>query len=256
MNRRVAEKMNVAVLGGSSHGAVIADAIERSASLRLLGFLDGKRGLGEKVSRYKILGSIEDVPALMRRQKLAGLVIGIGDNWTRAREVKAIRAVAPQIQFPNVFHPSAVVAGQVAWGEGNVVLAGCVVNCGSTIGDFCILNTSCSIDHDCRLGDYVSLAPQACAGGNVEIGDYAAICLGARIIHRIRIGAHTVVGAGSTVLKHVPSRVTAYGTPARIIRPRQIGDVYLATSDEECDAVSDWNERFSEDQKASGGREP
>jgi hypothetical protein len=31
-------------------------------------------------------------------------------------------------------------------------------------------------------------------------------------------------------MDHIPSRVTAYGTPARIIRPREIGDVYLATA--------------------------
>ncbi len=189
--------------------------------------------VGEKVFGYDVLGHIEDIPTLISRHNLCGLVVGIGDNWIRARLVAAVRAVAPQIRFPNVFHPSAVVAGRVSWGEGNVVLAGCVVNCGSTVGDFCILNTSCSIDHDCRLGDYVSVAPQACAGGNVEIGDYSAICLGARVIHQIRIGAHSVIGAGSTVMDHVPSRVTAYGTPARIIRPREIGDVYLATATEE-----------------------
>jgi sugar O-acyltransferase (sialic acid O-acetyltransferase NeuD family) len=256
MSRRVAEKMNVAVLGSSSHGAVIADAIERSTSLRLLGFLDGKRELGEKVCGYKILGQVEDIPTLMRRHKLGGLVIGIGDNWVRAREVKAVRAVSPRIRFPNLLHPSAVVASRVSWGEGNVVLAGCVVNCGTTIGDFCVLNTSCSIDHDCRLGDYVSVAPQACAGGNVEIGDYSAICLGARIIHRIRIGAHSVIGAGSTVLRHVPSRVTAYGTPARIIRSRKIGDVYLATATEECEGAFVQRKRLSKNRKASGGRGP
>ena len=97
-----------------------------------------------------------------------------------------------------------------------------------------------------RLPLYV--APQACAGGNVEIGDYSAICLGARIIHRVRIGAHAVIGAGATVLKHVPARVTAYGTPARIIRSREIGDVYLATADEECEGAADWNNRRSENQ--------
>ncbi len=225
--------MRVAVLGGSGHGAVIADAIEKAGALNLLGFLDGRLVVGEKVSGCEVLGHIEDIPTLMRRQNLGGLVVGIGDNWIRARLVAAVRAVAPQVRFPNVFHPSAVVAGRVAWGEGNVVLAGCVVNCGSTVGDFCILNTGCSIDHDCRLGDYVSVAPQACAGGNVEIGDYSALCLGARVIHQIRIGAHSVIGAGSTVMDHVPSRVTAYGTPARVIRPREIGDVYLATAAEE-----------------------
>ncbi len=226
--------MNVAILGGSGHGAVIADAIEHANSLRLLGFLDGKLGSGEEVFGYKILGQLADLPTLTGRRELQGLVVGIGDNWSRAAAVKAIRKVAPQIRFPNVFHPSATVAGRVLWGEGNVVLAGCVVNCGATIGSFCILNTGCSVDHDCRLGDYVSLAPQACAGGNVDIGDYSAVCLGARVVHRIRIGPHSVVGAGSTVLKHVPARVTVYGTPARVIRPRKVGQAYLAATGGEC----------------------
>jgi sugar O-acyltransferase (sialic acid O-acetyltransferase NeuD family) len=244
MNKNNGRRTNVAILGGSGHGTVIADAVTQSDSLRLLGFLDGKLVPGEEVSGYRVLGHIEDVPTLVRTHKLGGLIIGVGDNWIRAKVVKAIRALAADIRFPNVFHPSAVVSPQIRCGEGNVALAGAVVNCGTSIGNFCILNTSCSIDHDCRLGDYVSVAPQACVGGNVSVGDYAAICLGARVIHQIHIGEHSVIGAGAVVLKHVPSHVTAYGTPARIVRSREVGDAYLAVAAEECDAVCNENQRF------------
>jgi sugar O-acyltransferase (sialic acid O-acetyltransferase NeuD family) len=236
--------MNVAILGGSGHGAVIADVVAMSDSLRLLGFLDGKLAPGDEVCGHKVLGHVEDIPALVRGQKLNGLIIGVGDNWIRARLASAVRSLAPDIQFPNVFHPSAIASCRASWGEGNVVLAGAIVNCGTTVGDFCILNTGCSIDHDCRLGDYVSVAPQACVGGNVTIGEYTAVCLGARIVHQIHIGEHSVIGAGATVLRHVPSRVTAYGTPARIIRSREAGDAYLTVAAGECEAACAANQRF------------
>jgi sugar O-acyltransferase (sialic acid O-acetyltransferase NeuD family) len=238
------KKTNVAILGGSGHGTVIADALARSDSLRLLGFIDSRLVPGDDVSGHRVLGRVEDIPTLVHSHELDGLIIGVGDNWIRARLVETARTLAPGILFPNVFHPSAVVSRSTSWGEGNVVLAGAIVNCGATAGDFCILNTSCSVDHDCRLGDYVSVAPQACVGGNVRIGDYAVVCLGARVIHQIHIGAHTVIGAGSTVLRDVPSHVTAYGTPARVVRSREVGDAYLTVPAGERDAVCNENQRF------------
>jgi sugar O-acyltransferase (sialic acid O-acetyltransferase NeuD family) len=238
------QKINVAILGGSGHGAVIADAVTQADSLNLVGFLDNRLVPGEEVSGHRVLGHIEDIPALVRTHELDGLIVGVGDNWIRGKLVAAIRELAPEIQFPNVFHPAAVASRQVTWGEGNVLLAGAIVNCGTTVGDFCILNTGCSIDHDCRLGDYASVAPQACVGGNVKIGDYSAVCLGAKVIHRVHIGEHSVIGAGSTVLKNVPALVTAYGTPARIVRSRDVGDAYLTVAAGECDAACNTNLRF------------
>ena len=106
-------------------------------------------------------------------------------------------------------------------------MAGVVVNCNTSLGEFCILNTNSSLDHDTRLGDFVSFAPNSCTGGGSVIGSYSAVCLGTNIVDRITIGEHTVIGAGSTVLHDQPSRIVAYGTPARKINDRQPGDRYL-----------------------------
>ena len=47
------------------------------------------------------------------------------------------------------------------------------------------------------------------------------------VIQEITIGKHTIIGAGAVVFRSIPDQVVAYGTPARVIRPRNIGERYL-----------------------------
>ena len=95
------------------------------------------------------------------------------------------------------------------------------------MGAFCILNNNSSLDHDSKMLDYSSLAPGVSIGGNVQIGLFTAVSLGAKVIHGIIIGEHTIIGAGSIVLKNIPKYVIAYGTPAKVIRDRIVGEKYL-----------------------------
>jgi acetyltransferase-like isoleucine patch superfamily enzyme len=108
-----------------------------------------------------------------------------------------------------------------------VILAGAVVNSGSQIGPFSLINTKASLDHDGRMGSFTSLAPGATVGGGVEIGDFSAISLGASVIHRVRIGSHSVIGAGAVVIRDIPDRVVAFGVPAVVVRSRAPGDEYM-----------------------------
>lgn len=221
--------MRIAVIGGGGYGKVIIDIVEKAppGQFTLLGILDSRLPMGERVLGYEVIGRESDLPTLMAERLLQGVVIAVGDNWLRSKLVDSVRSMTPDIAFPNAIHPSAQVGKNVRLGQGNVVMAGAVLNSNTTVGDFCILNTNCSVDHDAKLGDFVSFAPHSCAGGEVEVGDYTAVCLGANIIHQIRIGPHTVVGAGATVLDDLPPNTVAYGTPARKVRDRRAGDKYM-----------------------------
>lgn len=219
--------MKAVIIGGGGHGKVIIDIVEKAAELNLLGLLDSQPPIGSKVLGYEVIGRESDLGKLIQEREIEGLIVAIGDNWLRSRLVGSLSSVAPGIAFPNAIHPAAQIAKNVSLGQGTVVMAGAVVNSGTSVGDFCILNTNCSVDHDCRLGDYVSFAPNSCAGGNVEVGEYSAICLGAKIVHGAKIGPQTVIGAGATVLSDLPSNVVAYGTPACRVRDRTAGDKYL-----------------------------
>jgi len=219
--------VRVAIIGGGGHGSVVANIIEALPQFTLVGFLDVRFESGMNILGYEVLGTPESLTLQILKHQLEGIVIAVGDNWTRNKLAESVRATSPEIQFPTIIHPSAQVGKNVTIGQGTVLMPGVAVNCNVRIGEFCILNTNASLDHDTTLGDYASFAPKSCTGGGASIGSFSAICLGTNVIDRITIGEHTVIGAGSTVLHDQPSCIVAYGTPARKINDRQPGDRYL-----------------------------
>jgi len=219
--------MNVLVLGGGGHGKVVIDIVEQAGGLRLVGVLDARLPVGTRVLGCEVVGLDADLVALAENYAATGVLIAVGDNWTRGAIARGVAARAPGLAFPCAVHPSARLGKGVRLGRGTVVAAGAVVNPDTAVGEFGLLNTHCSVDHDCRLGDCVSFSPNACAGGEVTVGDYSAVGLGANVVHGITVGPQTVVGAGSTVLRDLPANVVAYGTPARVVRARSAGDRYL-----------------------------
>ncbi len=218
---------NIVVVGSSGHAKVAIDIIEREGKRRIVGLLDAFRSAGESACGYRILGREEDLPALVRREKIQGGFIAVGDNWKRFQVVRKILALLPDFVFISAIHPSAEVARGVTIGRGSVLMPGAIVNTESRIGEFVIVNTKASLDHDCVMEEFSSLAPNATAGGSVRIGAFSAVCLGANIVHKRRIGKHTVIGAGALVLEDIPDFCVAYGVPARIARKRSEGEEYL-----------------------------
>ena len=217
----------VVIVGCSGHARVVVDILEMENRCHIVGLLDSVKPPGTEVLGYQVIGSDEDLPSLVNGYICDGVIVAIGDNWVRSRMAARIKHMLPDIKFVTAIHPSAQVAKSSSIGPGTVIMAGVVVNPGCTVGESCILNTASSLDHDSRMDDFSSLAPHSVTGGGVRIGTCTAIAIGAVVSHSLRVGEHSVVGAGATVLKDVPDKVVAYGSPARVIRPRNPGDPYL-----------------------------
>lgn len=218
---------NVVIIGASGHGSVVLDCIEKEGRYKVVGFVDSFKKAGLSQCGYPILGSENDLPYILSAYDVSGGIVAVGDNWLRKCVVNKIRSIVPDFNFVKVVHPSAIIGKNVLVGEGSVVMPGVIVNSRAIIGDFCILNTNSSLEHDGILGAYSSLAPRACTGGNLVLGSFSAVGLGANLIENIEIGSHTVIGAGALVINHIPSEVIAYGTPAKVVRKRKIGERYL-----------------------------
>jgi sugar O-acyltransferase (sialic acid O-acetyltransferase NeuD family) len=216
---------DILVAGASGHAAVVIDILERQGKFRIAGLLD-RSGDGSCLG-YEVLGTLEDLPRVMAGRGIRAGIVAVGDNWTRGQLVETLLRLAPDFEFVTAIHPSAQIGREASVGAGSVVMAGAVINPRARVGRFCIVNTAATLDHDSVMEDYSSLAPRASAGGNVRLGAFTAVSLGAGLVHGIVIGEHTVVGAGATVLRDLPPCVVAYGTPARVVRPRQPGDPYL-----------------------------
>ena len=180
----------------------------------IAGYIETKPG-GESFLGAPIYGA-DELPRL-RQRGLSRIIIAVGDCPTRLE--LADRAAGEGFTFITAIHPSAVVAGDVAIGEGTVVAAGAVINPGSVIGRHCIINTRSSVDHDGRIGDGVHIAPAAALAGNVTVGRASWVGIGSCVIQKITIGEGTMIGAGAVVIRDIPSHVTAVGVPAKVLKP-------------------------------------
>jgi sugar O-acyltransferase (sialic acid O-acetyltransferase NeuD family) len=216
----------VLVIGGSDQGRQVIDAILALGYHTAVGVLDHALPRGELVAGVPVVGNDVDLVTSAAEVSAELFVVAIGDNATRGAVLTRVTAAAPHLQAATIVHPSAVIGHDATVGAGSILLAGCVVGNGTHVGEGALLGIRSSIDHDGRLGDHASLGPGATTGGNVRIGHTTAIGLGANVIHGVTIGDDTVVGAGAVVLDDLPSRVVAFGVPARVARRRQPGEPY------------------------------
>lgn len=218
---------NILIIGSGGHAKVIIDIVEKEGSYNIVGLLNKQANGNEKILGYDLLGKEEDLPKFAKIHDIQGIIIAVGDNYTRAKVVSRTKEKCPELSFFSAIHPQASIAPDVSIGQGTVIMAGVSVNVTSSIGEFCILNTNSSLDHDSQMGNFSSLAPGVTVGGECQINEFSAINIGATLIPRITIGKHSVVGAGALVNKAVGSFEVVYGRPAKKIRDRKEGEKYL-----------------------------
>lgn len=127
------------------------------------------------------------------------VIIAIGDNLIRKQESSRYK------NFGYAVHPKAVIARDVVFGEGTVIMAGVVIQPGVRIGKHVILNTGCTVDHDCEIGDFVHIAPGAHLCGNVKVGEGALVGVGVGIAPNTLVSAWSLVKARRLEVESLPS---------------------------------------------------
>lgn len=131
------------------------------------------------------------------RQKLADMALGLG------------------FELVNAISPKAVISGSAKLGRGVAVMPGVVINAEAFIDDLAIINTGATIDHDCRIGRAVHIAPQCALAGKVSVGQGSFLGIGCKVIPEISIGSLCVAGAGSVIVRDIPSNTQVCGVPAK-----------------------------------------
>jgi len=184
-----------------------------------LGYLvDAQYGLpGTLINDKPILG---DFNWLSRHAFEFQVICGVGDPLLRKQLIARARDCGAR--FGNIIHPSAILTRHIVMGEGIVIAAGCILTNLIHIGNHVHVNLDCTISHDAVLADFATLAPGAHISGYVTLGDGCYIGTGANIIDRKTVGAWSVVGAGSVVITDVPPYSTVAGSPAKVVKTRQI----------------------------------
>ncbi|OEK08546.1 transferase [Flavivirga aquatica] len=219
---------NILIIGASGHSKMIIDIIKKNDKYNIVGLIDSFKTIGQQVYGYEIIGNEKDIPNLTEKHNIIGAVIGIGDNWTRKQLKESIQIKNPNLFFPAIVHPSAILADDISIPNGTVIMPGAIINANSKIGEFCIINSNSSLGHDSKMDDFSSLASGVTIGGNVKIGFCTAISLGASVIQNINIGRHTLIGAGALVIKDIEDYKKALGVPINKIKNRSSNEKYLS----------------------------
>lgn len=204
----------VIVLGAGGHAKVLINALLESSAV-IAGVLDPDPELaGTCVLGVPVLGG--DSIATEFPPSEVQLVNGLGSVGTSAKRRQLYdKFKALGYGFATVVHPSAIVASDVVLGEGAQVMAGSIIQPGSSIGCNSIVNTRASTDHDCIVGNHVHIAPGATLSGGVSVGEATHIGTGATVIQGISIGINAIVAAGAVVVKDIHARTKVRGVPAR-----------------------------------------
>ena len=209
-SRSFDEKVKIVIIGAGGHGKVVSDIVRAEAKHELLGFIDDNPEL-KQVEGIPVLGNLEEIKNI----EAEAAVIAIGDNKVRAEIFEKVKS---QLEFPNITHPTSIIAKGVKLGKGNVIAAGAIIAPGTTIGNNTIINHSASVDHDNIMEDYANISPGCHTSGNVKLKKGAFLGTGTIIIPKIEIGENSIIGAGAVVIKDIPANVTAVGSPAKIIK--------------------------------------
>lgn len=205
------------IIGAGGFGREVAWLVERlndeNLTWNLKGFIDDNRHLwGTMEDGYPVLGGIE---YLMRKEG-GYAVCAVGSAVTRKRIVERFKESA--VRFATLIDPSVLMSKRVTVGEGSIICAGTIITVDVTIGRHVIINLDCTLGHDDAIHDFVTIYPSVNVSGNVVVGECAELGTGMQIIQGKSVGRESVIGAGAVVIRDVPEKCTAVGSPAKPIK--------------------------------------
>ncbi|WP_062351713.1 acetyltransferase [Bacillus kwashiorkori] len=202
-------KNKLLIIGASGHGKVVADIAIKMNKWQSIAFLDDDKGIKSSMG-LEVIGTSDDVFTHIDEYEI---FVGIGNNATRQRIHEMLETVGASI--PVLIHPNAVIGEQVEIGFGTVVMAGVVINCCTSIGKGCIINTGSSVDHDNKIEDFVHISPGAHLAGTVKVGKGSWLGIGSVVSNNVNITSGCKVGAGSVVVKDISESGVYLGIPAK-----------------------------------------
>lgn len=207
------------IFGASGFGREVAWLVERinekNHTWNLLGFVDDNEKIhGTVINSYPVLGGCDcltDYPD-------AYIVCAVGSSTIRKKIIEKINSLLKKPKYAILIDPIVQKSDTVSVGEGTIICANNILTVNIEIGCHVIINLACTVGHDAILHDYVTLYPTVNFSGNSEAMECVELGTGSQIIQGKTIGGYTIVGAGSTVVKDIPAKCTAVGSPAKPIK--------------------------------------
>jgi len=211
------------VLFGATHfGEVIAqlfrDMNDSERQWDILGFLDDDQRKWKSTRlELPVLGGID----WLKESAPAGTRVVISIGRPPYRKQVAGRLDELGVTYATGIHPSVIASPTTAFGDGSLVMAGCVFTNWVSVGNHVVVNPGTIVGHHTRIGDFSTINAGVKIAGDVELGEGTYVGIGAAISDKLAIGKGAIIGGGTMVIESVGSFVTAVGVPAKVIKQRE-----------------------------------
>jgi len=204
----------IVIIGGGDHAKVIINLVKKIGKYDIIGYIDNEsHGL---ILGVPFLGSDNDLDNIAERHPGCHAAIGIGHlSISDRRKNIFLNLKTKGFLFPSLISPDSIVNEEVTIDEGAVVMDGCIIQPGVSIGKCVIVNTRSSMDHDCAIGDFAHVAPGVTLSGSVSIGEGAILGAGSVVTQGKNIAPNCIIGAGATIVSDCLEQGIYLGTPGR-----------------------------------------
>lgn len=190
-----ARASSILLAGAGGHAQACIDVLEAQARFTIAGLIGTATEVGTAVLGYQVLGTDQDLPALVSRHAHALVTCGqIKSPDPRIRLFERLQSLG--YQLPVIVSPRAYVSGHALLGVGTIVMHGAVVNAGAVVGRNCIVNTQALIEHGATVGDHCHISTAAVLNGEACVGAGSFIGSNAVLRERVTVAERSVIGMG------------------------------------------------------------
>ena len=207
------------LIGAGGHGKSCVGVIESKTGYRILGFIDTKLSVKDKILGYQVLGGNERIAEFMKDEDVYFLIT-VGQIRSAGARVQLFEQLEKlKARFvPDVIADSAYVSKHARLGVGTIIMHQAVVNAGARIGNNVILNNHSLVEHDCVIGNHTHISTGSIVNGDCVVGDRVFIGSGSVLVNGVHVASDVLVGAGSVVTSSITEAGTYAGNPARKIK--------------------------------------
>jgi len=210
---------DIYIIGAGGFGREVVWLIQRINEVKptwnIKGFIDDDNSLwGRSEDAYPVLGGCQ---YLLEKAEITEVYAVCAVGTAKVRKL-IVEKLADRVKFATVIDPSVIFSKRVKIGAGCIICARTIITVDIKIGDHVIINLGCTIGHDDIIHDFVTIYPGVNVSGNVEIGECSELGTGMQIIQGKKIGIGCIIGAGAVVVKDIPDKCTAVGSPAKPIK--------------------------------------
>lgn len=196
MQKNSNTKEKIILIGGGGHCKSVIDVIETEDRFDIVGIIDKKELIGQKILGYEIIGCDEDLEFLFKEYKYALITIGqIKSVESRIDIYNKLKKIG--FKLPIIISARAYVSKYATVEEGTVIMHDVLVNAGSNIGCNCIINSKALIEHDVTIKEHCHISTGAIVNGGVVVEQRSFIGSNSVTKQYITIPKDSFIKAGS-----------------------------------------------------------